>query len=139
MVISIWFLIRNLWFFSSHYLAGNLLIFEDNFSTVIIAIFVSKYNWFIKIIHLFLIHGFHGIDNNSNISFSVFVSFIFFDNSSMFFIRTLLIIFYKKVSFRYPLHALSIVFTTRKTLIVNNPILLNFKTLPVFINIFLKI
>ena len=65
--------------------------------------------------------------------------FIFFDNSSMFFIRTLLIIFYKKVSFRYPLHALSIVFTTRKTLIVNNPILLNFKTLPVFINIFLKI
>ena len=69
----------------------------------------------------------------------IFVSFIFIDNSSMIFIRTFLIIFYKKVSFRYPLHAVSIVFTTRKTLIVNNPILLNFKTLPVFINIFLKI
>lgn len=37
--------------------------------------------------------------------FSVSVSFIFFDNSSMIFIRTFLIIFYKKVSFRYPLHA----------------------------------
>ena len=57
----------------------------------------------------------------------------------MIFIRTFLIIFYKKVSFRYPLHALSIVFITRKTLIVNNHILLHFKTLPFFINIFLKI